>query len=124
YDQKQGATRTNTTYGWAKTFSNVFRTGLSGTEAQYEATFVGTVDDFLANTQTKSKSGSTGYNDTTLNYYNELQLREREFPEQPVAFLIRDYYGGNVDVDAAMAMGTDIGPGVVVLNGPELWQPP
>ena len=54
------STGSNTTYGWAKTYTNVFRTGLAGTDAKYQVTYVGTVDDFRDGVATTGPSRTTG----------------------------------------------------------------
>ena len=47
-DSDDPATGTNTAYGWAKTWTNVFRTGLPGDAAERSVTYLGTIDNFLA----------------------------------------------------------------------------
>src|SRR5207253_810740 len=47
-DTDDPATHTNTAYGWAKTYTNVFRTGLPGTSAKYQATYLGSLENFRA----------------------------------------------------------------------------
>ncbi|MGZ8579098.1 MAG: MFS transporter, partial [Actinomycetota bacterium] len=67
----------------------------------------------------------------------DFQPRFEEFPEEPVVFLIGQYYGGlcndetscSEDIEqrnlaAAMARGVEIGPDVVVVQGDGLWTPP
>ena len=63
YGNTDDATGSNTTYGWAKTYTNVFRTGLPGELAKYQVTFVGTVEDFRAGTP--SDAPSENYRDTS-----------------------------------------------------------
>ena len=130
-------THTNTAYGWAKTFTNVFRTGLPGPSAKYQATYLGTLENFLAGTVTTSTSGSIGYDRAARSHFEELQKRLRDYPAPPAVFLVKDYYGGLCNgepsctpeleqrkLDAAMSRGVQIGPDVVVIEGPGLWTPP
>jgi MFS family permease len=122
YKDENDETRTNVAYGWAKTFTNVFRTGLPGDDAQYSATYLGTVDNFLQGVATDGSS--EGYDVASDAYFQELREREETFSAPPVVFLYRGFYRGDVDVDAALAQGTEIGPGVVVLRGDGLYEPP
>ncbi|HEX5936153.1 MAG TPA: hypothetical protein VFZ75_00460, partial [Actinomycetota bacterium] len=85
-------TGSNTTYGWAKTYTNVFRTGLPGDAAKYHVTYVGSVDDFRRNVP--SGAPSENYRDTSRSHWRELNARLREYPEPPVVFLIGEYYQG------------------------------
>ncbi|HEX7248220.1 MAG TPA: hypothetical protein VF351_08990, partial [Actinomycetota bacterium] len=64
-------TQTNTGYGWAKTYSNVFRTGLPGQAIERSVTYFGTLDRFLAGEPTTSTSGSEGYDDTSTSHFCE-----------------------------------------------------
>ncbi|HEY7399330.1 MAG TPA: MFS transporter [Actinomycetota bacterium] len=122
YKDENDETRTNVAYGWAKTFTNVFRTGLPGDAAQYSATYLGTVDNFLKGVATDGRS--EGYDVASDAYFRELQEREHTFTAEPVVFLYSGFYRGEVDVDAALAQGTEIGPGIVVLRGDGLYVPP
>lgn len=122
-DQNDPTDQTNTAYGWAKTYTNIFRAGIPGEFEGQQATYVGKVGEFLAGRETLGRSD--GYNKTSSDYWGELQLRERQFPEQPVVFVLRQFYKGATpdEVTAAMAQGSAIGPDIVVLNGPGLYQP-
>ncbi|HEV8563534.1 MAG TPA: MFS transporter [Actinomycetota bacterium] len=122
YNDGDDETRTNVAYGWAKSYTNFFRTGLPGDAAQYSATYMGTVENFLLGVPTDGRS--TGYDVASEAYFEELQDRETEFEEPPVVFLYEGFYKGDVDVESALAQGTEIGPGVVVLEGDGLYAPP
>jgi hypothetical protein len=164
YNDTDDETGTNTAYGWAKTYTNVFRTGLDGDQIRQQVTYVGTVDNFLATEQTTGVSEN--YNDATKRHFCELVgsaampscLEEpddepivgrlEQFPDEPVAFLIGEYYRGlcNADAcgvddpatpdvneraeaeaavfDAAVADAVEVGPDVYVLQGDGLWSPP
>jgi MFS family permease len=129
------ATGSNPTYGWAKTFTNVFRTGLPGRMARLNATFVGTVDDFRAGVP--GSGPSRNYRETARSHWNEVRLRMRTYPAAPVAFLIEEYYEGRCNgsegpcdgaagraaLDAALAGSVQIGPGTHVLTGDGLYEP-
>jgi hypothetical protein len=108
-DSDDPKTGTNTAYGWAKTWTNVFRTGLPGDTAERSVTYLGKIDDFLAGEPTTSSTGSQGYDDIALQHYCEafpgkddlcatqdqpsgFVPRFTEFPEPPVVFLIGQYY--------------------------------
>jgi hypothetical protein len=122
YNDDDDETRTNVAYGWAKTFTNVFRTGLPGDAVQFSATYMGTVDNFLAGVPTHGSS--LGYDVASDAYFEELQARKTEFTAPPVVFLYRGFYRGDVDVESALAQGTEVGPGIVVLQGDGLYEPP
>jgi len=153
-DSDDPATGTNTAYGWAKTWSNVFRTGLPGDAAERSVTYLGTIDNFLAQEPTTSGTGSQNYDDIALQHFCEAiwtdtcvsggleqpdyPARFTQFPEPPVVFLIGQYYeqglcNGVTDctedqraqfLKEAFALGTMIGPDVAVLNGDGLYTPP
>ena len=103
---------TNTGYGWAKTYTNVFRTGLPGDAIERSTTYFGSLDNFLAGQPTTSTTGSEGYDDTSTSHWCEtfggpasvcdpdgkkpadFQPRLSEYPQDPVVFVIADDYGG------------------------------
>lgn len=156
-DTDDPATGTNTAYGWAKTWTNVFRTGLPGDAAERSVTYLGTIDNFLAGTPTTSSAGSQGYDDIARQHFCEafwpsdaeclagdekkpadFVPRFEEFPEEPVVFLIGQYYEQGLCngipnctedqrqqmLDDAFTKGVTIGPDVAVLTGDGLWTPP
>jgi len=136
-DTDDPATHTNTAYGWAKTYTNVFRTGLPGTSAKYQATYLGSLENFLDGRVTASTTGSIGYDRAAATHFAELQRREQTYPADPAVFLVGDYYGGLCNgvspctdasqrrrLDDALSHGVAIGPDVVVIQGPGLWSPP
>ncbi|HEX6401477.1 MAG TPA: MFS transporter [Actinomycetota bacterium] len=137
YGNTDDPTGSNTAYGWAKTYTNVFRTGLSGTAAKYQATFVGSVEDFRAGVA--STGPSENYRETATSHWEEVRTRIRTYPEPPVVFLIQEYYQGLCNgieagacddaaaqsaADAAIADAVEIGPGTYVLTGDGLFEPP
>jgi hypothetical protein len=109
-DSDDPATGTNTAYGWAKTWSNVFRTGLPGGAAERSVTYLGTVENFLAGQPTTSSTDSQNYDDIARQHFCEAmwvsdqvclrddekapdyQARFTQFPEPPLVFLIGQYY--------------------------------
>jgi hypothetical protein len=109
-DSDDPATGTNTAYGWAKTWSNVFRTGLPGDAAERSVTYLGTIANFLAGEPTTSSTGSKNYDDIARQHFCEAiwvsdavclrddekkpdyEARFTQFPEPPVVFLIGQYY--------------------------------
>ena len=92
YNDTNDETGTNTAYGWVKTFTNVFRTGIPGDMVKYHATYLGTAENFLAGERTTG--ASEGYNDASQKHFDELQTRLQDYPEDPVVFLIGQYYKG------------------------------
>ena len=136
YGNTDDATGSNTTYGWAKTYTNVFRTGLPGALAKYQASFVGTVEDFRAGPP--SDGPSENYRDTSTSHWNEVRARLATYPEPPVVFLIEEYYSGqcngvpegdcSADVEQARPRSSPGGldrdrPGTHVLTGDGLYEP-
>ncbi len=111
-DTDDADTKTNTAYGWAKTFTNVFRTGLPGDAIERSTTYFGSLDNFLAGRPTESTQGSEGYDDTSIAHWCEtfggpddvcdpdgkkpadFQPRLVSYPQAPVVFLIGQYYKG------------------------------
>ena len=137
YGNTDDGTGSNTTYGWAKTYTNVFRTGLPGTAAKYQVTYVGTVEDF--DRDVPSSGPSENYRDTSKSHWNELRARRTSYSEPPVVFLIEEYYSGRCNgveqgdcseqvqqaaLDRALEDSIEIGPGTHVLTGEELYEPP
>jgi MFS family permease len=135
YNDTDDETGTNTAYGWVKTYTNVFRTGIPGDMVKYHATYLGTVENFLAGERTTG--ASEGYNDASQKHFDEIQTRLSDYPEDPVVFLIGQYYKGlcngatecSDDVEqerlqAALASAIEVGPDTYVLQGEGLYTPP
>jgi hypothetical protein len=147
-DTDDPATRTNTAYGWAKTYTNVFRTGLPGASAKYSVTYLGTIEQFLAGERTTGASG--GYDRASSEHFAEMERRFATYDEDPLVFVIGQYYNGRCnggacaeddpatpDVNeraeseeanwqAGLQAGNaiEVGPDVFVLTGDGLWTPP
>ena len=130
------ATGTNTTYGWAKTYTNVLRTGLPGDLAKYNATYLGTVENFRLGIPTPAPSED--YEQTSRSHWNEVRLRRATYPAPPLVLLIGEYYAGlcngvpsgectpQVEDEAfraAIEGSIEIGPGTYVLTGDGYYEP-
>ena len=100
---------TATAYGWAKTFTNIMRTGLPGDLAQYSATYFGTRENYLAGQPTVGED--EGYTQTSKDYFEEVQAQAARYTDEPVVFLVGQFYKGDVDVEQALVSGVSIGPG-------------
>ncbi len=140
YNDTADETGTNTAYGWAKTYTNVFRTGLPGASEQYSATYLGTIENFLANQATRG--ASDGYNRAAEVHFDAVRSRLATYTQPPVAFVIGQYYkgvcnGGACGEDPStahqqqifrdaleQASAVEVGPDVYALTAPGLWSPP
>jgi hypothetical protein len=137
YGNTDDETGSNTTYGWAKTYTNVFRTGLPGTFAKFNVTYVGTVEDFRRGIP--SDGPSQNYRETSRSHWEELRHRRQTYRERPVVFLIGEYYAGRCNgipegecteekeqavFERATADAVEIGRGTYVLTGEGLFEPP
>lgn len=136
-DTEDPVDHTNTAYGWAKTDTNVFRTGLAGESERYAATYMGTVESFLDREPTPSSAGSATYDEWSRRYFREVELKRATYGAPPVVFLVGQYYKGLCNgvqectpereqqaLDDATSQGTRIGPDVYVIEGSGLWSPP
>jgi hypothetical protein len=112
---------TATAYGWAKTFTNVLRTGLPGDAAERSATYFGTLENFLAGRPTTGRDA--GYTQTSKDYFAEVQAQRRRFPQDPLVFVVGQFYKGAGDQQAAIDEGIRIGPDVVVIRADGLYEP-
>jgi hypothetical protein len=137
WDSDDPESHTNPAYGWAKTYTNVFRDGLPGSSAKYQVTYLGSLGHFLADEVTPSSTGSEGYEKAAQSHFDELRVREAEYPEEPAVFLVGSYYGGLCNgasdctdlsqaqrLQQAFGQGVKIGPDVAVIQAPGLWTPP
>jgi MFS family permease len=135
---------TNTAYGWAKTYTNVFRTGIPGDREREQVTYLGTVENFFADGE-YTDGASDGYDEASKAHAGELARRLEEFPEPPLVFLVGQYYQeglcnsvgcpddpaersefvqGLLDETIQGADGVEVGPDVYVLQGPGTYAPP
>ena len=137
YGNTDDETGSNTTYGWAKTYTNVFRTGLPGTAAKYQVTYVGTVEDFHRGVPSMGRARTTETRRRAIGASSTLDCTT--YTEPPVVFLIEEYYSGRCNgvqqggcseedqqaaLDRAIQDSIEIGPGTHVLTGEELYEPP
>jgi MFS family permease len=138
YNDTADETGTNTAYGWAKTYTNVFRTGLPGASAKYSVTYLGTIQNFLARQPTTG--ASPGYDRAAGLHFDEVRSRLATYTEPPVVFVIGQYYKGVCNGGACgddpstapqvfhqaleQADAVEVGPDVYALTAPGLWSPP
>ncbi|MGZ8604771.1 MAG: MFS transporter, partial [Actinomycetota bacterium] len=100
-------------YGWAKTFTNVSRTGLPGDAVKRSMTYFGSVDSFLADEPTVLTDDT--YNKMSRGFHRELTSLREEYPGEPVVFLIRQFNEGTGNEDlldsgdpSLLSLGEDI----------------
>ncbi|MFB3737427.1 MAG: MFS transporter [Candidatus Velamenicoccus archaeovorus] len=113
-------------YGWSKTFTNVSRTGLPGDAVKRSMSYFGSVEDFLADRPTQLTDPT--YNKMSRGFFRELQALEREYPQPPIAFLVRQFNGntGNtalLDRTPTPSNLIPIGDDLAVVTGPDLATP-
>jgi MFS family permease len=154
YSDENKPDGTNTAYGWAKTYTNVFRTGLPGTSAEYQATYLGSLENFYKGVFTPGAHDAVncpapvdapavhvvvpplacGYTTISHRYFSELQARQKEFTQDPLVFLIPHLIGqlsggGKFDLSTLPEPGIQVSQDVTVLQGSiagtkNLWTPP
>jgi sugar phosphate permease len=100
-------------YGWAKTFTNVSRTGLPGDAVKRSMTYFGAVDSFLADEPTQLTDAT--YNKMSRGFHRELTALREEYAGAPVVFLVRQFNEGTVNEDvldsgdpSLVPLGSDI----------------
>jgi len=95
-------------WGWAKTFSNVSRSGLEGDEALRSTIYFGDLPDYLA-----GRPSATGidlgdcnpvpldsvYECVSVGFFDEMQARLAEFDQAPMAFLVDRFNQSTVNED-------------------------
>jgi len=79
-------------YGWAKTFTNVSRTGLPGEAVKRSMTYFGSLDDFLADRPTPGTDPT--YAKMSRGFFREVQALRREYTAPPAVFLVRGFNEG------------------------------
>jgi hypothetical protein len=62
-----------------------------------------------------------GYNQTSSDYFKEVQAREAAVDADPIVILVGQFYGGGLDQEAALEQGVSIGPDVSVITGDGLY---
>ncbi len=100
-------------YGWAKTFTNVSRTGLPGDAVKRSMTYFGDVSDLLAGQPTQLTDET--YNKMARGFYREVEALRAEYPQPPIVFLVRQFNEGTANADLLdtgrddlVPLGTDI----------------
>jgi MFS family permease len=145
YNDNDDETGTNTTYGWAKTYTNVTRTGLGGDQARYQVTYLGTVENFLAGVPTTSSTGSEDYDAAAASHFCEMvgsaehpECLDEEspkpvigrfeaYPQEPAVFVIGQYYKGLCNGGACAGtsederLQQDLALGNAIEVGPDTW---
>ena len=111
-------------YGWAKTFTNVSRTGLPGDAVKRSMTYFGDVNDLLADRATQLTDAT--YNKMARGFFREVQALRQEYTGPPVVFLIRQFNEGTTNaelLDGAPENLVALGDDVAVVTGPGLATP-
>ena len=101
-------------YGWAKTFTNVSRTGLPGEDVKRSMTYFGDVNDLLADQPTQLTDET--YNKMARGFYREVKALQQEYTGPPLVFVVRQFNEGTdnaalLDQQASniVTLGDDIG---------------
>jgi hypothetical protein len=114
-------------WGWAKTFSNVARSGLEGDEALRTAIYFGDLKDFLAN----RPSGNIRladchpvplnkvYDCVSAGFYDEMRTQLAPYHQAPIAFLVDRFNVGSLN-QSPPATYQHVSPDVAVVTGPNL----
>jgi Major Facilitator Superfamily len=114
-------------WGWAKTFSNVARSGLEGDEALRSAIYFGDLPDFLAN----RPSGHIDFDRCTpapldrvydcvsVGFFREMRHQLAAFHEAPAAILVGRFNVGSAN-EKALSQYPKLAPDVAVVTGPNL----
>jgi MFS family permease len=113
-------------YGWAKTFTNVSRTGVPGDAVKRSMSYFGSVQDFLAKRPTELTDPT--YNKMSRGFFAEVQVLERTYPQPPVVFLVRQFNGNTenaalLDQEPPPDYLVRIGEDIAVVTGPNLATP-
>jgi MFS family permease len=95
-------------YGWAKTFTNVSRTGLPGDAVKRSMTFFGDVSDYLAGRPTQLTDDT--YNKMSRGFSREVQALREEYPGEPLVFLVRQFNEGTANEELLDAGGEGLLP--------------
>ena len=108
-------------WGWAKTYSNTARAGLTGNSALRSTIYFGDVQDFLAGRP--SVGTDPVYTRVSRGFFHEEQRVLRAFDQPPVVFLVDRFNGGTSNLQVLRSSPTKLGPDVSVLSGPGLAAP-
>lgn len=105
-------------YGWAKTFTNVSRTGLPGDAVKRSMTYFGDVNDLLAGQPTQLTDDT--YNKMARGFFREVEALRQEYPQPPIVFLVRQFNEGtaNADLlDSGSPVLVPLGADIAVVTG-------
>jgi hypothetical protein len=111
-------------YGWAKTFTNVSRTGLPGDAVKRSMTYFGDVASFLRDEPTALTDAT--YNKMSRGFHRELTALRQEYRGEPVVFVVRQFNEGTVNeelLDSADPGLVPLGDDVAVVTGEGLATP-
>ena len=86
-------------YGWAKTYTNVSRTGLPGDAVKRDFSYFGDPERFTELAAQGFPGYGEGpllltdptYNKMTLGFYGEIQAMHRTYDQTPIVFLVRQF---------------------------------
>jgi MFS family permease len=84
-------------YGWAKTFTNVSRTGLPGDAVKRSMTYFGAVEDLEAGQPTQLTDAT--YNKMARGFWSEVEALREEYTAPPLVFLVRQFNEGTENID-------------------------
>jgi hypothetical protein len=124
-------------WGWAKTFSNVARSGLDGDEALRSAIYFGDLDDFIASrpsgdhitlAQCKPVPLARVYDCVSTGFFDEMRHQLAPYHQAPIAFLVGRFNVGSPNADLIASgpsqhliyqKGNDPSSAVTVVTGPD-----
>ncbi len=114
-------------WGWAKTFSNVARSGLEGDEALRTAIYFGDLRDFLADRPTGNirladchpVPLNKVYDCVSAGFFDEMRTQLAPYHEAPIAFLVDRFNAGSRN-EKIPATYRHVSPDVAVVTGPGL----
>ncbi len=114
-------------WGWAKTFSNVARSGLDGDEALRSAIYFGDLPDFLANRPSghidldrcKPAPLDRVYDCVSVGFFAEMRHQLAPYEKAPTAFLVGRFNVGSAN-EQALERYPKVAPDVAVVTGPNV----
>jgi hypothetical protein len=114
-------------WGWAKTFSNVARSGLDGDEALRSAIYFGDLPDFLADRPSgnidladcKPVPLDRVYDCVSVGFFDEMRHHLAPYGKAPTAFLVGRFNIGTPN-ERALSQFPKVAPDVAVVTGPSL----
>ncbi|HXJ64974.1 MAG TPA: MFS transporter, partial [Actinomycetota bacterium] len=114
-------------WGWAKSFSNVARSGLEGDEALRTAIYFGDLDDFLAGqptghiklSQCKPVPLSKVYDCVSAGFFDEMKTQLAPYQRAPIALLVDRFNVGSLNAKAGDQY-PHVSKDVAIITGPNL----